>query len=211
MHKTRIVVLGLAAALALTTVGITQSAQAGTTAPRYSGDDLVSGLIYGLGPVAEQYPRIALGSGHMVNREASTAFLPTLFAETERRAPGFRTKFADAVYSGDRLRIKETAIVTMKVLGDALVALIPTLEPLLRKYNSDSTGQATWFYENSAVAADEYAVIEFYGVAALAGVVTVVLTAIDFTPILVAPTSSDEARLQLEIWADVVARTLSPR
>ena len=99
----------------------------------------------------------------------------------------------------------------MKMLGDCLVALIPQLEPLLRRYNSDSSGQATWFYENDAVAADEYAVIEFYGLVALAGVATVVLSVIDFTPVFVAPTSSDQARLQLEIWADSVARTLTPR
>jgi SdpC family antimicrobial peptide len=208
----RALVVGLLAMLTLVagvTVGV---GPAGAEArPKYSGEDLITGFVYGLGPVAKAYPQLRLGHDGLMDPKGTAEFLPKLYEEAERRSPGFRRDFGEAMYSGNRVRIQQSIVYTARLLGDALVTLIPELEPVLRRHNSDANGDEAWYYENEAVWADAYAVIEFALSIGAVVALTVALSLIDFTPDQPDPGSFAAATLLLERWSHTVASTLSAR
>ncbi len=206
----RALLVGLLAVVTLVSgVAVSAGAAGAQTRPKYSGQDLITGLIYGLGPVAKAYPQLRLGHDGLIDPKGTAEFLPKLYVEAERQSPGFRTRFGEAMYSGNRIRIRQSIVDTARLLGDALVTLIPELEPMLRRYNSDDNGDAAWYYENQAVWADFYLAVEF--ALSIGGFValTVAITLIDFTPNQPDPGSFSAATLLLERWSDTVAVTLS--
>lgn len=189
-----VALLVVAMLFGLTAVTTPQRA-AGATTVRYDGDTLIRGVFFGLGPAAQQYPKLVLGAIAEPGRNA--AIIPRLFTAAEQTAPGFRERFASAMYSRDRVRIQRTVLDTGDILFAALLALYPDLEDdLTAAGGTQGTATLLWILNVIAVAAQ--------AAAAAQAVVVVEFVAFWFKD----PSAPKDNQLRLERWTDLVATTL---
>jgi hypothetical protein len=120
------VVMTVAATVAVAWLALAGPVASARTGPDldhggYDGRTLMLGLFFGLGPVAEQYPNLALT--RVDDTPENRTQLGDAIAELERRSPGQLAGFRSAMYSGDRDVIATAATEAINRLY--LVAVTP--------------------------------------------------------------------------------------
>ncbi|MET7426457.1 hypothetical protein [Dactylosporangium sp. NPDC005555] len=183
--------LATAVLLGLPTVATTSRAGAAAV-PRYDGDALLRGTFFDLGPVAKQYPKLVLGD--IAQPERNATLVSRLLAQAELSEPGFRGRFAAAMYSRDRPRIQRAAVDTSNTLIAALLVLYP--DAAGDWTSGDGTVTATAVYQfvdaNANVVVDTISLILDLGVVSETG-----------------HGVHQDLKLRLEQWAQQVATTLT--
>lgn len=94
-----------------------QAAAGTTTSPEpvpFRGEELLRGLLFGVGPAAEAYPQLVYA--RIVETPENLDRLDAAIAEAERRRPGLLDAFGAALYSGDTTRVRDATLATMAAL-----------------------------------------------------------------------------------------------
>jgi hypothetical protein len=109
-------VLAVASVVSIALVGppATAKTQPVPSTETYGGEALLWGLFFGVGPVAEQYPKLV-----RTDIEETPERLDAVagaIAEVETRAPGFLDRFESAVYGGDSAVLAEVATESVRML-----------------------------------------------------------------------------------------------
>ncbi|BCB89604.1 hypothetical protein [Phytohabitans suffuscus] len=187
-------VLAVAIAVVVASVSWTVPAagaqETGSTAVvRFDGQVLVDGLFFGLGPAADAFPKLVLTEVEQTPRNQE--LLKELYAEVEQDQPGAFDKFASAMYSGDRLLIRDVAGQTAGLLQETLLKINP---PGTRADDGGAVGLCV-----------AVATVAIW----ITAVVQVLLLVEFWIEIPVQSAISDrEAELRFERWIDDVATTL---
>ncbi|MEP6993996.1 MAG: hypothetical protein ABI968_05690 [Acidobacteriota bacterium] len=97
----------------------------GQTSPRYDGETLFRGILFGVGPVGDLFPEVwkdARTMGYAPEDAAATAVRERLIAEIAHRDPAFLSAFAEDMQSGDQLRVQGAVGSAIKKLIDQMRA-----------------------------------------------------------------------------------------
>jgi hypothetical protein len=186
----------LAASVALSAAmppALAQPARADTVTPRYDAETLVRGLFFGIGPVAQRYPRLVLGDP---DPGADTGLVPVLLAEAQRQSPGYGQPLAVAISSGDRVLASRAAGDTIAVLQRAIEALYPHL------FAPVAGGSGTYAYTVNCAFRDTVVNTLIY-------VLLIVPVVVMHPPCPGFTTTQGRSDLDLERWVDLVVTTLS--
>jgi cannibalism toxin, SdpC family len=186
-----------------------------TTGTHYRGETVFRGLFFGTGPIAKKFPEIwedpmllhyneALNNKPELVRKLNE-LRNKLVKRIAKKDPDFFQRFGEDIQSGDHL-------IVQAAVEDASTRLV---EAMSAELGFDVTNPEA-IPTNSA---DSKCVFVIVGVvvaaavvaaAALATVVFVytVVTEVKFAPMLVEP--DEKARLQTEMWVDLIANRLAP-
>ncbi|GGM55598.1 hypothetical protein GCM10011608_45590 [Micromonospora sonchi] len=158
---------------------------------------LLKGLVFGVGPVAQKHPDLALTS--VPATPENVAAIDRLLADGEKVDPGFVDRFATAMRSGDHVEIQ----LGLEDVGDVIARVVETEA---RAQMADGTGSGQCAAVMLAVTIQTAVNIT----TAIAVLVINWISVINIQYMMLAPPvgSSAVRTLSAEKWVDAVARTL---
>jgi SdpC family antimicrobial peptide len=208
--------IGIAMAVTATVVvspghGASAAPAPSSSEKRFDGGELLIGLSFGLGPVGESYPDLAMV--RVTNTAENTAVAERLVAEIDRREPDFLDGYAAAMYSGDHVRISDAVAEAAQLVRSAAPAsgAVPSNAPIQTTLadqsldvdldfsldNLQTLDISLYFYRHVVIAV-EVAVAAFFFYGVNFGM---------FLPLR--PPGADEERLTFERWVDRVATAMA--
>jgi SdpC family antimicrobial peptide len=102
-----VAMMATAVSIALLGPSATAQTEPSAGAQKYDGKALLLGFFFGVGPVAEEYPKLVLTQIDETPEKLDA--IADSIAKAEARSPGFLAAFGSAMYSGDIDVIAEAA------------------------------------------------------------------------------------------------------